>query len=251
MTCRPGPPTVTGMARIPLFPLGHPLVPGAALQLRIFEPRYLELLDDLRAAPPEDRLFGVVLIARGHEVGERPNWVRVRRPGQVAYPNNGNSLRQIGCVARLEQVAPQADESRVVFAIRAMGTRRFRIDRLADSARRYAVADVDWLDDGRSDSPTDIVSLAEEAEALRLEHAAYGRRLGVALPPLEAPDEEVAWRAAEHTVLTPMDVQSILEITDALRRTRAMRDHLRREGQLATRFSTIPHVAGPEGAGLN
>jgi uncharacterized protein len=52
---------------IPLFPLKTVLFPGGPLRLRIFEPRYLDMIArSLRA----DNRFGVVAIRRGAEVGE-------------------------------------------------------------------------------------------------------------------------------------------------------------------------------------
>ncbi|SKU41496.1 ATP-dependent protease La domain protein [Mycobacteroides abscessus subsp. abscessus] len=50
----------------PMFPLQSVLLPGEPLPLRIFEPRYVAMIRDVLAA---DRAFGVVLIARGREVG--------------------------------------------------------------------------------------------------------------------------------------------------------------------------------------
>lgn len=49
-----------------MFPLGHPVFPGAPLGLRVFEPRYLEMMAGVLAG---DRRMGVVLIERGSEVG--------------------------------------------------------------------------------------------------------------------------------------------------------------------------------------
>ena len=51
----------------PMFPLQSALLPGEALPLRIFEPRYSALVQDCLA--PTTRSFGVVLISRGREVG--------------------------------------------------------------------------------------------------------------------------------------------------------------------------------------
>jgi hypothetical protein len=54
-------------AVIPMFPLETVLLPDDDLPLRIFEPRYSQLVSDcLAAAEP---VFGVVLIAAGREVG--------------------------------------------------------------------------------------------------------------------------------------------------------------------------------------
>ena len=53
--------------RIPLFPLNNVLFPGGVLPLRIFEPRYLEMIS---TCMKEGSGFGIVLILSGHEVGE-------------------------------------------------------------------------------------------------------------------------------------------------------------------------------------
>ena len=51
--------------RLPMFPLGTPLVPGALLPLQIFEPRYQLMMSDvLHASEPE---FGVVLLLPSRE----------------------------------------------------------------------------------------------------------------------------------------------------------------------------------------
>ena len=52
---------------LPLFPLHAVLLPGAALQLRVFEPRYLDLVRDCGR---NGSTFGVCLILEGREVGE-------------------------------------------------------------------------------------------------------------------------------------------------------------------------------------
>ena len=50
-----------------MFPLQSALLPGETLPLRVFEPRYSALVRDCLAT--DDPAFGVVLIARGREVG--------------------------------------------------------------------------------------------------------------------------------------------------------------------------------------
>jgi Lon protease-like protein len=52
---------------IPLFPLKAVLFPGGPLRLRIFEPRYIDMVARCLRA---DNCFGVVAISRGAEVGE-------------------------------------------------------------------------------------------------------------------------------------------------------------------------------------
>ena len=49
-----------------MFPLGRALLPGEPVPLRVFEPRYVALMESVLGG---DREFGVVLISRGWEVG--------------------------------------------------------------------------------------------------------------------------------------------------------------------------------------
>lgn len=51
---------------IPLFPLNAVLFPGGPLPLRIFEPRYVDMVKDCLR---RERPFGVLLIREGNEVG--------------------------------------------------------------------------------------------------------------------------------------------------------------------------------------
>ena len=54
---------------LPLFPLKTVLFPGGPLQLRIFEPRYVDMV--ARCLRGTNR-FGVVAIRDGAEVGAQP-----------------------------------------------------------------------------------------------------------------------------------------------------------------------------------
>ncbi len=52
---------------IPLFPLHTVLFPGGPLALRVFEPRYLDMIGKV---VKDSSRFGVCLIAEGEEIGE-------------------------------------------------------------------------------------------------------------------------------------------------------------------------------------
>ncbi|MFZ9036546.1 MAG: LON peptidase substrate-binding domain-containing protein [Gammaproteobacteria bacterium] len=52
------------MVEIPLFPLKTVLLPGNTLGLKVFEPRYLDMVADCMR---ENSVFGVVLIHKGEE----------------------------------------------------------------------------------------------------------------------------------------------------------------------------------------
>jgi Lon protease-like protein len=110
------------MAVLPMFPLGSVLLPSVAIPLHVFEPRYRALVRDCLAG---DREFGVVLIARGSEVG-------------------GDDVRtDVGTAARIIEAAELPDGR---WAIGAVGARRVRVRTwLADDP--YPRADVeDWPD---------------------------------------------------------------------------------------------------------
>lgn len=97
------------MAITAMFPLGSALTPGTALPLRIFEPRYRELLADCLAG---DGTFGVVLIERGSEVG------------------GGDTRFDVGTLAHIDDHRELDDGQS---AILISGRERIRID--------------EWLDD--------------------------------------------------------------------------------------------------------
>ncbi|MFD4366873.1 LON peptidase substrate-binding domain-containing protein [Rhodococcus sp. NPDC058521] len=102
--------TIVDTFELPMFPLGTAVLPGQKLPLHVFEPRYRDLVHDCLAAP-EPR-FGVVLIARGHEVGG----------GDVRY--------DVGTIANIDTHA-------------AIGDGRFEL--LCRTTDRIRI--VDWLED--------------------------------------------------------------------------------------------------------
>jgi len=115
------------MSELPMFPLGTVLFPSMFLPLHVFEPRYRELT---RRCLDGDREFGVVLIARGSEVG-------------------GDDVRtDVGTVARILEAEELPDGRWVIGAV---GTRRVRVRAWLPDAP-YPLAEVDdWDDEGASD----------------------------------------------------------------------------------------------------
>jgi uncharacterized protein len=73
------------MKSLPLFPLGAVLLPGGRMPLRVFEPRYVDLVRDCLKQSSE---FGVVWIREGREVVSAP---------ESAMPK----LAQLGTTARI------------------------------------------------------------------------------------------------------------------------------------------------------
>ena len=73
------------MTELPLFPLGAVLFPHGRMPLRVFEPRYVDLVRDCLK---QESAFGVVWIREGDEI-------------VVDTDNAMPRLAQIGCTARI------------------------------------------------------------------------------------------------------------------------------------------------------
>lgn len=88
---------------IPIFPLdGALLLPGGELPLRIFEPRYLNMIDDAMAG---DRVIGMI---------------QTRSGGERSRPN----LCAVGCVGRITSFNETADGT---YLITLTGVCRFAV----------------------------------------------------------------------------------------------------------------------------
>lgn len=78
---------MSAFSTIPLFPLHTVLFPGNLLPLRIFEPRYVDMVGDcMRGSSP----FGVVLIRHGSETGAPAQTVDVGSLAEIIDFNQGD-----------------------------------------------------------------------------------------------------------------------------------------------------------------
>ena len=112
-----------------LFPLHAVLVPGAALGLRVFEPRYLDLV---RECGRSGGGFGVCLIMEGEEAGA------------AATP------AAFGTEAMIEDF--DTDDSGVL-TLRVRGRRRFRVERTRVRDNGLVVGEVEWRDPDPDEDP--------------------------------------------------------------------------------------------------
>lgn len=142
------------------FPLGTALLPGMALPLRIFEPRYRTMVEDLMGA--SDPSFVVALIERGSEVG------------------GGDERSSVGCLARILRAEPHGDGT---WTLLAVGTDRVRvIDWLEDSP--YPRARVEpWPDDDLDAADAAVLSdRVDQLELAVLDLVALATSLGLPHP---------------------------------------------------------------------
>ncbi len=129
-----------------LFPLRTVLFPGMPLPLNVFEPRYLQLVQEcMEHAEP----FGVALIREGPEVG------------------GSADPFEIGSTARIEQIAQGMLNT---IQLLARGERRVRILELHHD-RPYLWADAEEIEDAPGEAPQDLLergqALLDEFERLR------------------------------------------------------------------------------------
>lgn len=116
-------------ARIPVFPLGGALLlPRTQLPLNIFEPRYLQMIDD---ALGNDRLIGMIQ-------PDGPKALAMEGDATAKPP-----LCRIGCAGRITSFL-EADDGR--YLITLTGVCRFRITQELDTLTPYRQCLVDPQD---------------------------------------------------------------------------------------------------------
>lgn len=173
---------------LPLFPLHQVLLPGAAMDLRIFERRYLDLVRDCGRSGGG---FGVCLILEGGEAGA------------PAIP------AAYGVEARIENFDMGEDG---LLSLRVRGHRRFHVVRTRVRDNGLVMADVEWL-------------CPDEEGEIRPEHALLGtllqtmmEKVGTDLSKLPPRVFEragwVGWRLAQVLPITPEQRVSILQEDD-------------------------------------
>ncbi|MFD4432084.1 LON peptidase substrate-binding domain-containing protein [Nocardia sp. NPDC058497] len=184
---------------IPMFPLGAVLLPGEPLSLQIFEPRYVALVEDCLDGRREPE-FGVVLIARGHEVG------------------GGDVRTDVGVVARITDVV-ELSGSR--FRLRCLGTDRIRVEQwLTDAPYPQAEVRV-WPDEPGADDTDLLADLRKRADRLHTLTAQLARRSGIRRPPPSASLEDLStdpttrsYELAARLPIGPTDRQAALSAPD-------------------------------------
>jgi Lon protease-like protein len=187
---------------IPLFPLNTVLFPGGPLPLRIFEPRYVDMV---RYCMREHAPFGVVLIRAGVEAG-----------GAVT------STADIGTSARIVDFFQMPDG---LLGIRCMGERKFKvIDRRVQSDG-LNMGTVEWAPAERpADLPSEYMHLAALLRKVLPE-------LGEIYQSVPKHFDDAAWVSARLAEILPINLaekQLCLELADPLQRLERLAPFIRR-----------------------
>ncbi len=132
---------VIGVTELPIFPLTVVLFPGVPLPLHIFEPRYRQMLSDIRAG---NNLFGLSYFDASASEKEIP------------------PAGHIGCVAEVTESQPLPDGRSNILTI---GLIRYRIEEYVEREDPYLVARVSFFEDEDEDDKSLRESSREVAES--------------------------------------------------------------------------------------
>lgn len=173
---------------IAVFPLpGALLLPRAKLPLHLFEPRYLQMLDDCLKTP--HRLIGMV---------------------QPRKNGTGHGLHEIGCAGRLTQFS-ETDDGR--YMITLSGLSRFRVVAEVEGFTPYRRCSVDWegYDADRRAQP-DHLGFDRSALMSLLERYFEARGLSTDWKSMQEADDELLVNSLSMLLdFPPEDKQALLE----------------------------------------
>jgi uncharacterized protein len=189
-------------ADIPLFPLNTVLFPGGPLPLRIFEPRYVDMV---RYCMRERAPFGVVLIRAGVEAG-----------GAVA------STADIGTSARIVDFFQMPDG---LLGIRCVGERKFKVIERRVQPDGLNMGTVEWRPPERAaDLPPDYSHLAALLRTVLPE-------LGEIYESVPKHFGDAGWVSARLAEILPINLaekQMCLELADPVQRLERLAPFIRR-----------------------
>lgn len=180
---------------VPLFPLRTVLYPGGPLPLRIFEPRYLDMISECLKT---ERPFGVLLIRSGEETGPATTY-------------------DLGTLARIVDWYQGSDG---LLGVTAIGEQRFRLLASERRADGLNVGDIEILGE------LGFHPLPDEYKPLAIILAGVLDDLGRLYEALERRYDDANWvgyRFAEILPISPEEKQSCLEMEDPLDRLQLVR----------------------------
>ena len=187
---------------LPLFPLGTVLFPGGVLPLRIFEPRYLDMIANcMRDSSP----FGVVLLRRG---------------GEVMNDSHGSEVEchNVGTEAR---VFDFSQTEKGILAVVASGERRFVVDRAESASDGLMIGYVSSLvDECDSEITEEHGELLKVLIELMKHPLVQELKLDVDLTKAKS----VSYRLSDLLPVAPEEKQKLLELDSSDERLSRLRE---------------------------
>jgi Lon protease-like protein len=208
---------------LPLFPLGMVPFPGMEVPLHVFEERYRALVRRLLEEPlPADRLFGIVAIREGYEVGS----------------HESRSMYRTGCVMQLTSVE-EYDDGRL--DIVAVGRHRLRV-LATDTSEPFLRAEVEHLPLDGGDALDGAREAARTLAAFEEYRAVVSRLRGddVMTGGLPRDPELLSYALAATCALTLRERQQLLEAATAADRLQLLRRLMRSEVRAIRAVPSLP-----------
>jgi Lon protease-like protein len=209
--------------QVPVFPLNAVLFPGVVVPLHVFEDRYRAMMRDLLAVPdPAERVFAVVAIREGYEVGD----------------HGVQSAHRVGTLVQLTSVEPY-DDGR--FDIEVTGRQRLRMQS-TNTTGEYFTAEVDLLADPAAPDPSGAPEVARTLDVFQRYRALLARLRGGDLLTGRLPDdpEYLSYTLAAACLLTLRERQELLEADGASERLAMLARMLREEIRAIDALPSLP-----------
>jgi Lon protease-like protein len=176
---------------IPLFPLHTVLFPHGALPLRIFEPRYLDMIS---TCMKNGNGFGICLIKEGSEVGKAADTYETGTLSEISYFNM---------------------DANGMLCITAHGKQRFHILSKSVLHNQLTIADVELLPNEEEQQIPSEFSPAVDILRNLLE------QLGYPFAKLEKHYDDATWVGSRLAELLPLRLehkQYLLQLNDPIKR---------------------------------
>ncbi len=196
---------VHGVRELPIFPVPLVLFPGVPLPLHIFEPRYRQMLGDIRIS---NNLFGLSYFDASVSDKEIP------------------PAGHVGCVAEVTEVQPMPDGRSNILTI---GQIRYRVQGYVERGDPYLVAQVEFFEDEDEDDSA-LTERAHEVADTFSRIARAVRTLNderTSLPDIsDTEPQRLSFLVAAAMEIDAEVKQEMLELRSTSERLRRLRDML-------------------------
>jgi Lon protease-like protein len=209
------------VTQVPLFPLNTVVFPGVVTPLHIFEERYRTLVRDLMTIEAVfDRVFGVIAIREGYEVGE----------------HGMQSVHRVGTLVQLTEVEAY-DDGR--FDIEVIGRQRLRVID-SDNSGPYLRGDVELLPD--TDEPGSMADAEATLATFERYRAFLSELRGGPVLAGDMPSDPayLSYALASTCLLTLPQRQQLLEADTAVDRLARLRRTLHDEIRAMRAVPSLP-----------
>ena len=186
--------------KIPLFPLNVVLFPEGEIKLRIFEPRYLDMVSNCLK---NDSGFGICLLQE--EVSDE----------------NSIDFFLMGSYAKIINWDRMDDG---LLGIVVKGEKRFRVNSYSRAKDKLCIGDVDWLSDDEAQIPDSYQNFSDLLKEIVT-------RYKLPIANTSTRYDEANWVSERLAELLPFDLfakQEILEMNNAIHRFDYMQDLLKK-----------------------